>query len=162
MVIVVMGVSGSGKSTVGRRLAERCGGSFADADAYHPERNVKKMAGGIPLTEEDRQPWLRALRDAIQGWLEGGGLHVLACSALTEASRRQLGIDGDRVRLVFLHGSFEVIHARMKQRAHFMPPELLQSQFDTLEPPRDALRLDVTQTVDQVVEAVMAAWDSLR
>ncbi len=134
--ILVMGVSGSGKSTAGERLALELGWPFRDADSFHPAANVAKMSAGTPLTDEDRWPWL----DAIAAWIdEGRAAHqprVVSCSALKRAYRRVL-LDGrPDVRLVYLKGDIELISARMGRRTgHFMPPSLLTSQFDTLEPP---------------------------
>lgn len=155
MVVVIMGVSGSGKTTIGRALARAAGGSFVDADAFHSEENIEKMRGGTPLTEADREPWLRALRHAIDAWLEQPGLWVLACSALTARSRTLLGVGRPGVRLVFLNATKEIVEARMQGRNHFMPPALIQSQFDTLEAPGDALVLDVTDAPDALVERTL-------
>jgi len=156
MVVVIMGVSGSGKTTVGQALAHAAGGRFYDADDFHPEVNIQKMRGGTPLTEYDREPWLRALRHAIDTWLEQPGLAVLACSALTARSRALLGVGRPDVRLVFLSGPRAAIDARMRDRDHFMPAALLQSQFDALEPPDDALVLDATDSLDALVEQALA------
>jgi gluconokinase len=155
-VIVVMGVSGSGKTTVGRALADAIGAEFHDADDYHPPVNVAKMRSGIPLTEADREPWLHTLRDAIDAWLAAGSAAVLACSALTLRSRSLLGTRRDGVRLVFLRGSREVIAARMREREHFMPVDLLESQLATLEPPSvdEALTLDAALPVAALVARI--------
>lgn len=158
MVIVVMGVSGSGKSTVGRALARAIGAGFHDADDFHPPQNVRKMKSGRPLDDADREPWLAALAEAIQAWLSKPGTDVLACSALKERYRRRLGVDGDRVRLVYLEGSAELIRSRMQHREHFMSPDLLESQFEALEPPANALELDVAEPVEQLVERIRRAW----
>ncbi len=154
-VLIVMGVSNSGKSTVGRLLAERLNRRFADGDAYHPAANVAKMRAGIPLTDADRAPWLAVLRALIVAALEDAQPLVLACSALKEAYRAQLRVD-DRVRFVYLHGDEATLAARAAaRRAHFMPPGLLQSQFATLEEPHDALRVDVDQPPEKVVEEIV-------
>ena len=155
MVIIVMGVSGSGKTTVGQALAQRIGCTFVDADDHHPAANVTKMRGGEPLTDEDRAPWLAALRTMIDGWLERDETVVLACSALTERIRATLGADRRGIHLVFLSGSRALIASRMRDRDHFMPPSLLDSQFATLEPPRDALHVDVGLVPQDLVAAVM-------
>jgi gluconokinase len=134
--ILVMGVSGSGKTTAGERLAAELGWPFRDADSFHPAANVAKMSAGTPLTDDDRWPWLAA----IAAWIDEGRTsrqpRVVSCSALKRAYRRVL-LDGrPDVRLVYLAGDIELIAARMGRRQdHFMPPSLLQSQFDTLEPP---------------------------
>jgi gluconokinase len=152
--IVVMGVSGSGKSTVGAALAQRLRVPFADADDFHPEANVAKMSAGHALTDEDRHPWL----DAIGDWLaehcgEGG---VMSCSALKRQYRDQLRKHCPQVRFLHLSGSPEVIGRRQASRpGHFMPASLLASQFDTLEPleaDEHGVVVDVDQDIDAVVE----------
>jgi gluconokinase len=155
MVVVIMGVSGSGKTTIGRALARAAGGRFFDADDFHSEANIQKMRGGAPLTEVDREPWLRELRQGIDAWLEQPGLSVLACSALTARSRALLGVERPGVRLVFLCATKAIIEARMLGRDHFMPAALLQSQFDTLEPPDHALVLDASASADALVEQTL-------
>jgi gluconokinase len=161
-VVVVMGVSGSGKTTVGRALATRLGAEFHDADDYHPQANVAKMRSGVPLTEADRKPWLERLRGAIDAWLAAGTPAVLACSALTARSRATLGTDRDGVMLVFLNGPRELMLSRMRVREHFMPPALLDSQFATLEPPgaAEALALDASLPVETLVARIEAALGS--
>lgn len=147
-----MGVSGSGKSTVGRALARAIGGRFHDGDDFHPAANVAKMKSGRPLTEDDRAPWLAALRTAIEGWLTQPGVDVLACSALKRSHRRQLGIDGERVRLVYLRGSPGLIRSRMEARENaILGPDMLESQLADLEPPEDALTVDIEESVDTLV-----------
>lgn len=153
-----MGVSGSGKSTVGRALADAIGARFHDADDFHPAANVRKMRAGEPLTDGDREPWLDALAAAIRAWLARPGTDVLACSALKERYRRRLGVDGERVKLIYLAGSAELIRSRMQSREHFMPADLLASQFAELEPPEEALTLDIAEPVEQLVRQVRAAW----
>jgi len=157
MVIIVMGVSGSGKTTVGRALAERLGCRFVDADDHHPAANVAKMRGGHPLTDEDRAPWLAALRAMIDGWLDADDTVVLACSALTERIRAVLGTARAGVRLVHLRGTRELIDRRMRARDHFMPAALLESQFALLEPPAGALDLDIAQPPDELATAAASA-----
>jgi gluconokinase len=156
MVILVMGVSGAGKSTVGRALAKTVNGHFCDADDDHPAANVAKMRGGEPLTEEDREAWLRTLRSRIDAWLLEDDTFVLACSALTERIRDVLGADRKGVHLVHLNGSKELIAARMRGREHFMPPTLLDSQFALLEPPERALDLDISQTPEELVTRIVS------
>src|SRR5579883_3513106 len=130
MVILVMGVAGAGKTTVGRLLAQRLGFRFADADDLHPPENVARMRAGLPLREEDRAPWLAALRRLIDGWLEHGEDAVLACSALRASHRRQLGAGRPGVRLVFLHAPPALLAARLAARkGHFAGPALLESQL---------------------------------
>lgn len=159
MVIVIMGVSGSGKTTVGQALAYDVGGTFHDADQFHSDANVEKMRRGLPLTDADREPWLQTLREKIDEWLPQPTLHVLACSALTSRSRRQLGTDRDNVRLVYLTGDAALIAARMREREHFMPAELLSSQLAVLEPPSHALVLDIEKPVPELVEQVRRTWN---
>ena len=140
-VICVMGVSGCGKSTVAELIATRFGVPFCEADSLHPAANIEKMAAGIPLDDEDREPWLRAVRDettrlaSASGKPSGNGC-VVACSALKESYRKILEQAHARVIFVHLVGSFELIHARMASRGgHFMPASLLRSQFEALQPP---------------------------
>jgi gluconokinase len=154
MVVVLMGVAGSGKTTVGRLLAERTGATFYDADDFHPPANVEKMRGGVPLTDEDRLPWLEALRSLIASCLERGVRAVLACSALKEEYRERLLVD-ERVKFVYLKGDYELIEQRLKNRSgHFMKREMLDSQFDTLEEPRHALHVEAAARPDEIVEAI--------
>jgi gluconokinase len=149
-----MGVSGAGKTTVGRALAERTGWAFIDADDVHPPENVAKMARGEPLTDADREPWLRALAALIDAHRARGGALVLACSAL-RARYRDL-LRRPEVRFVFLEGDRETIRERLEARTgHYMKAGLLKSQFEALERPRHALVLDVRRSVPELVEAVV-------
>ena len=133
MIILLMGVSGVGKTTVGETLAQCLHWRFVDADEFHSAANVAKMRAGIPLDDADRAPWLQSLHDAIAAWIAAGESVVLACSALKETYRRQLLV-GPEVKLVFLRAEFSVVSEHLAHRhAHFMNPALLQSQFDTLE-----------------------------
>jgi gluconokinase len=132
MIVVLMGVSGSGKTTIGTALAERAGAVFADADDYHPLANKQKMAAGHPLNDEDRQPWLETLNRLMQGWLAEGKSGVLACSALKQKYRKTLaaGMPAGTVQFVLLDGSKELIAERLATRHHeYMNPNLLDSQF---------------------------------
>jgi carbohydrate kinase (thermoresistant glucokinase family) len=154
MIVVVMGVSGCGKSTIGQLLADRLGCPFLDADELHPPGNVAKMAAGTPLTDADRQPWLELLNAKLRGQENA----VLACSALKETYRRTLSKGLADCRFVHLRGSMELIGARMAKRQHrFMPASLLASQFATLEPPAEALAVDIAQPPAQCVEEITAA-----
>ena len=158
-VVVVMGVSGSGKSTFGRRLAQRLALPFYDGDDDHPTANIEKMARGEPLDDTDRRPWLARLRRRIEDCLTQGGAAVIACSAL-KAKYRQSLIGGlDDVRLIHLDGSRELLEQRLSERrSHFFRPELLDSQLATLEPPaaNEALILDVRHTPGELVARVVA------
>ncbi len=161
MVIVMMGVSGSGKTTVGGALAKRMGWVFADADSFHSPANVEKMRQGVPLTDADRVPWLAALHRAIAGWIEAGdaGGRVLACSALKRSYRNVLreGIDPAQLGFVYLQGSYELFDGRLLGRTgHYMPETLLRSQFAALEGPDEdeALIVDAGLPVNDIVEQV--------
>lgn len=154
MIVLVMGVTGSGKTTVGRLLAEQSGWEFADADAFHPPANVEKMTRGVALTDADREPWLAALRAAIVKWQAEGKNVVLACSALKRSYRERLGVGGD-VRLVYLKGSYEVIRSRLRARhGHFATEAILADQFATLEEPEDAVTVNVDASPEQIVSEV--------
>ena len=161
-VLVVMGVSGSGKTTVARLLALRLGAAFADADDDHPPENVAKMRSGRSLVEADRLPWLRTLRERIEGWLASGTPAVLACSALTRASRELLRVDPARVLFVHLSGPRATLLARMsRRRGHFMPAALLDEQLATLEPPGpdEALVVRIEQPPEAIVDEVVRRLD---
>lgn len=157
MVILLMGVTGSGKTTIGTALAESLKWRFVDADDFHSPANVAKMRAGIPLDDADRAPWLASLHDAIAGWLQASTNVVLACSALKQAYRAQLLVNPE-VRLVYLHGSRELISRRLSERhGHYMNPDLLDSQFATLEAPHDALVVEVDGPVAQTVDDIRKA-----
>ena len=154
MIVVLMGVSGAGKTTIGARLAARLGWRFIDADDHHPQANVAKMAAGIPLDDADRWPWLDALNRLLRAQSDA----IIACSALKESYRQRLvaGIDG--ACIVYLYGAKALIAARIAERKHkFMPASLLDSQFATLEPPRDAIAIDVAEPAEASVAAIAAA-----
>jgi gluconokinase len=155
VVIILMGVAGVGKTTLGRRLAEELGWRFLEGDDFHPPENVAKMAAGVPLTDADRAPWLERLRGLVAEALARGEDVVLACSALRRSYRQLLTVDLARVRWVYLRGSPELISSRLMRRTgHFMPPDLLDSQLATLEAPEDALTVDVTQGPAEVISAI--------
>ena len=151
--VVVMGVSGTGKSTVGAALADALGIPFVEGDDLHPAANVAKMAAGIPLTDADRAPWLDAVAAALESPV------VVACSALKRRYRDRLREAAPGLALVYLHGTAELLAARMEGReGHFMPTALLQSQLDTLEEPapdEDAIPVDVALRPDEIVELVV-------
>jgi gluconokinase len=158
MVVVVMGVTGSGKTTVGERLAAELGWTFADADDFHPPANKAKMHEGIPLTDEDRGPWLQAIRKAIEQALENNQGAVVACSALKSAYRDVLAGGLEDVHFVLLEGDPNVLAARLAERRHeFMNPALLDSQIATLERPADAITVDIELPVEEQVRRIRAA-----
>ena len=156
MVVVLMGVSGSGKTTIGKILAGKLGWPFVEGDDYHPAANVEKMRAGKPLTDEDRRPWLAALRERVDRACTTGENIVLACSALKHAYQDYLERhDPACVHYVYLHGSEELIKKRLAARkGHFMNPALLHSQFETLEPPAEAVRVDVAGSPEDVADEV--------
>jgi len=158
MIVVLMGVSGSGKTTIGTLLAQRTGTIFADADDYHPQANKDKMRAGIPLNDEDRQPWLEILNGLLRGWYQSGEGGVLACSALKEKYRQTLesGIPSNAITFVWLDPSKDLLTERLAARHHeYMNPNLLASQIATLEPPKDALRVDNDAAPEQVVDQIL-------
>jgi gluconokinase len=157
--LVVMGVSGSGKTTIADRLAERLGWPCEDGDKYHPKSNVEKMSAGHPLTDEDRWPWLNAIADEIGRVCEARGHVVVACSALKRTYRDVLLRGRDDVRIVFLNGAQKLIAGRLALRKdHFMPPGLLDSQFRTLETPgpdENAIDVSIDASVDAIVDDIV-------
>jgi gluconokinase len=163
MVILVMGIEGSGKTTVGKLLAERLHWEFADADDFHSAANKEKMKQGIALTDADRAPWLAAIQAQIWRWIAEKKNGVITCSALKQSYRdvllsRPSRVDGsaDEIKTVYLHGTYALIAERLHQRqGHFAGEALLASQFATLEEPRDAISIDVSETPDQIVEEIL-------
>ena len=156
-LLLVAGVSGSGKSTIGSMLASQIGWEFHDGDSYHPAVNVEKMRSGMPLDDTDRVPWLAAMRAAIEACLREGRGAVFVASALKETYRHALcdGLDG--IGLVFLHGDFELIRARMEARqGHYMAAGMLESQFELIEWPEGALEIDVRGTPEEAVQNIRA------
>ena len=159
MIVIMMGVVGSGKTTVGRLLAEKLAWEFADADAFHPLSNVEKIRHGIPLTDADREPWLQALRKAITSWIAEGGNVVLACSALKRVYRRELEV-GPEVRFVYLKGSAELIAERLHLRqGHFADDKILASQFADLEEPEGAVTVEIAAPPQRIVAEIRKKLD---
>lgn len=160
--IVVMGVSGSGKSTVGAALAQRLRVPFADADDFHPPANIAKMSAGEALNDDDRHPWLEAIGEWLAARGADGG--VMSCSALKRTYRDQLRVHCARIEFLHLSGTPDVISKRQASRpGHFMPASLLKSQFDTLEPlepDEHGIAVDVDQSIDAIIETYVAAMDS--
>ena len=153
---IVMGVAGCGKTSVGKFLSQSLGWDFYDADHFHPPENITKMANGTPLTDSDRAPWLASLHDLISSKLKQNKPCVLACSALKESYRQQL-LDGNNgVQIVYLKGSYDLIWSRISARSdHYMKPGMLQSQFDALEEPTNALTIDISNSVDDIVQEIL-------
>jgi gluconokinase len=162
-VIVVMGVSGSGKTTIASRLARRLGWRFAEGDSFHPAANIARMSEGIALTDEDRWPWL----DAIAAWIgaarASGERSVITCSALKRAYRERLAAGHGDVRFVFLKGDYGLVAGRMASRTgHYMPLALLQSQYDALEEPgsgENPLAVSIAATPEEIVAGIVAALE---
>ena len=158
--LIVMGVSGSGKSTIGEALAARLSWVYEDADTFHPASNIAKMSAGQPLTDEDRWPWLQAIADEIDRACKAGEHVVIACSALKRSYRDVLVHGRDDVRIVYLRGTQELIASRLSGRkGHFMPPGLLASQFKTLEPPdpdENPLIVSIDASVEEIVDDIIS------
>src|SRR5271170_4735529 len=158
MIVIMMGVTGTGKTTIGTLLASREVWHYAEGDDYHSEANKAKMHAGIPLTDEDRAPWLAALHEVLYGWYQKHGSGILACSALKQSYRETLtsGIPHEAYRFVWLEASREVIAERLAKRSgHYMNPALLDSQFATLETPSDALEILEAGTPEETVELIL-------
>jgi gluconokinase len=154
MIVIIMGTTGSGKTTIGTLLAKRLGWKFVDADDFHPPANVEKMKQGIPLTDADREPWLRVLHDKIIEWKMETRNVVLACSALKQSYRKAL-LAGPDVKFVYLKGCYELFSQRvLARKGHFAKQDLLASQFATLEEPADAITVDAMQSPEQIVAEV--------
>jgi len=151
VIIVVMGVTGSGKTTIGTLLAQQLGWNYADADDFHSPGNKEKMSRGIALTDADREPWLRSIHDAMVRWQDRGENVVLACSALKQRYRELLG-EGVLAKFVYLRGTAELILSRLKQRkGHYATGDLVDSQFAVLEEPKDAVVVDIAADPSTIV-----------
>ena len=159
MIVIVFGVSGAGKTTIGKLLAQELGWRFYEADDFHSRANIEKMHRGIPLNDEDRWPWLESLRQLIERSLEAGENAVLACSALKRAYRERLRVSNE-VKFVFLRGDYALIEKQLRRRhGHFMNPELLRSQFADLEEPKpdeDVLTIELGRSPQELVEEIKA------
>ena len=155
MVVIVMGVSGAGKSTVGQLLARQLGWRFYDADDLHPEAHKRKMSHAIPLSDEDRRPWLAAIRALVERCLADGVSAVIACSALKQSYRDLLVVDPAAVKFIYLRGDMVLVARRMAARSgHFMSKELLQSQFDALEEPQDAITVGISASPEEIAAEI--------
>lgn len=155
MIILVMGVSGSGKTTVAKKLAESLGWDFRDADEFHSQKNIEKMHSGVALDDADRLPWLQKIQNIIKQYLCENKNLVLTCSALKASYRQMMLVNHESVKLVYLKGSFELIEKRLQTRLnHFMSAKLLQTQFDALEEPIDAFTVDISQSVEAIVQEI--------
>ena len=159
MVIILMGVSGSGKTTVGQLLARSLNWTFYDGDDFHPPANIDKMRQGIPLTDDDRDSWLTALQHLIDDLLQQDRSAVLACSALKHTYRDRLQRNKEEVRFVYLKGNYDLIRQRLTIRqGHFMHADLLESQFATLEEPQGVLIVDITQSPETIVDTIKTGF----
>ena len=154
MVLILMGVVGAGKTTIGKLLAQKLGWQFADADEFHPKQNIDKIARGIPLTDSDRAPWLAALHEAIEKWNADGRNVVLACSALKQSYRKEL--QTGPARFVYLKGDYELISRRLHSRhGHFATESILKSQLADLEEPQEAITVTVDKSPDEIVSEII-------
>ena len=154
-ILVIMGVSGSGKTTIGQLLSAELICSFIDGDDFHPSVNIKKMSSGEALTDEDRWPWLEILTDKIQEYIQQEQSMVLACSALKKSYREILCVERELVQFIYLKGNYATIVRRMQSREnHFMTKSLLQSQFATLEEPEDAIVVDISPSPSEILKSI--------
>ncbi len=156
MFIIIMGVAGSGKTTIGKALAKKLSCPFYDGDQFHSPANIAKMAAGMPLNDDDRAEWLNTLANIIRANLAGSMGGVLACSALKESYRDLLRVDETQVKFVYLKGDYSTILARLQRRHnHYMKPSMLDSQFRTLEEPTQALAVDISLTPDEIMREIL-------
>jgi gluconokinase len=160
--MVLIGVAGSGKTTVGKLLAARLHWPFADADDFHPAANIEKMRSGVPLTDTDRQPWLDRLRSLVESWITSGSNGVLACSALKQAYRDRLQVSTD-VRFVYLKMEKELLRQRLQERpGHYMKAVMLESQLAALEEPAEALSVDGSRRPEEIVDEIVTRGLEMR
>ncbi len=159
MILLILGVAGSGKTTIGKLLAQTLGWPFFDADEFHPPANIEKMSRGIPLTDDDRWPWLDAIRAKIESLEAEGQSGVLTCSGLKEIYRDRLKPGDADIKFVYLKGSYDLIQSRMAARQHFMKPEMLASQFASLEEPHDALIIDISHPPEACALQIIRSLD---
>jgi gluconokinase len=154
VVVIIMGATGAGKTTIGTMLAARLNWQFADADTFHPPANIEKMSKGIPLSDADRAPWLAAMRKAILEWIAAGNNVVLACSALKRAYREELRASPE-VKIVYLKGNYELLAERIRHRhGHFAGEGILAGQFADLEEPEDAITVDAAKSPEEIVAEI--------
>ena len=160
MILILMGVSGSGKTTIGKLLAEELHWPFYDGDDFHPQANINKMSRGIALTDQDREVWLAILRQLVERLLQDHQSAIIACSALKQTYRTQLQENNTDVQFVYLKGDYALIQQRLRERSgHFMKADLLTSQFETLEEPDDVLTVDVALTPQAIVKQIRSCFD---
>ncbi len=156
MIIILMGVAGSGKTTIGQLLASKLGWLFFEGDDFHSQENVEKMAQGTPLTDEDREGWLEAIAGQIKLLEQDSRSAVIACSALKDSYRKKLSSAAKGVKFVFLRGDFEAVRERLESRkGHYMKSTLLQSQFDILEEPENSLDIDIKNSPEKITETII-------
>lgn len=161
MVLILMGVVGAGKTTIGMLLAQKLGWQFADADEFHPQQNIEKIRHGIPLTDSDRAPWLAALRQSIEKWNAEGRKVVLACSALKRSYRKEL--QTGPVRFVYLKGDYDLLSRRLRSRqGHFASESILKSQLADLEEPEDAITVTVEKSPDEIVSEIIRKLEAVK
>lgn len=155
-ILIIMGVSGTGKSTIGKSLSQKLGWPYFEGDDFHPEENVKKMREGFPLNDDDREPWLQILRELILKQIKEKQSAIFSSSALKEKYRRTLAGENKEIHFVYLAGSYELIMGRLQQRDHeYMPSTLLTSQFEALEEPQQAIKISIDQQVEEIIEEII-------
>ena len=162
MIFIVMGVSGSGKTTVGKAVSNKFGWKYYEGDEYHPAENVEKMKNWIPLNDEDRLPWLLSLRKVVEEAISKRENIVISCSALKEAYRKILKVS-EEVKFIYLKGSYDLIRKRMEERIpHFFKPEMLKSQFDVLKEPQQAIEIDISKSSESIIGDLIDKINAVR